>query len=40
MGKGVAIMPEAGQVFAPVNGTVTVVYPTGHAYAKSTRSSR
>ena len=25
-------MPEAGQVFAPVNGTVTVVYPTGHAY--------
>lgn len=32
MGKGIAIVPESGEVFAPVDGTLTVVYDTKHAY--------
>lgn len=32
MGKGVGIIPQADQVYAPVSGTLTAAYPTGHAY--------
>ena len=32
MGDGIAIMPSDGQIKAPINGTVAVVYPTAHAY--------
>lgn len=32
MGKGVAIIPESNEVYAPVDGTLSVVYETKHAY--------
>ncbi|VDG21181.1 PTS beta-glucoside transporter subunit IIABC [Lactobacillus sp.] [Lactiplantibacillus mudanjiangensis] len=31
MGQGLAIVPSKGEIHAPVDGTVTAVYPTGHA---------
>lgn len=31
LGKGVAIVPTDNEVFAPVNGTVTTLFPTKHA---------
>ena len=33
IGKGAAIIPSANQVYAPVNGKVATVFPTGHAIA-------
>lgn len=31
MGKGIAIEPTIGEAVSPVDGTITIVFPTGHA---------
>ncbi len=33
LGKGVAVIPSGTQICAPVDGTVSTVFPTGHAAA-------
>ncbi|WP_207942120.1 PTS system beta-glucoside-specific IIABC component [Enterococcus sp. DIV2402] len=36
LGKGVAIEPVVGKLFAPADGTVTTLFPTGHAVGLTT----
>ncbi len=36
LGKGIAIKPESGEVYAPADATVSTVFPTGHAVALTT----
>ncbi|MDE5718547.1 MAG: PTS glucose transporter subunit IIA, partial [Lachnospiraceae bacterium] len=33
LGQGAAVMPSVNLFFSPVDGTVTTVFPTGHAAA-------
>ena len=37
LGNGVGIQPEEGRIYAPFDGTATVVFPTGHAIGLTDR---
>lgn len=36
LGKGVAIVPKDGKVYAPADGVITTIFPTGHAVGMTT----
>ena len=36
LGQGVAILPEKGILYAPVDGTISTFFPTGHAIGMTT----
>ena len=36
IGKGVAIIPSDGKFYAPADGQLVALFPTGHAYAINT----
>lgn len=36
LGQGVAILPEDGRFYAPADGEITTMFPTGHAFAMTT----
>lgn len=36
LGKGIAIVPEEGKIYSPVDGTVEAAFPTGHAFGLRT----
>lgn len=36
LGQGVAVVPTDGKVYAPADGELVVVFPTGHAVAMKT----
>ena len=38
LGKGVAILPEEGVLYAPADGTISAFFPTGHAIGMTTDS--
>lgn len=38
LGAGVAVVPEEGVLRSPVAGTVTVAFPSGHAFAVRTKA--
>lgn len=36
LGKGIAVIPHANKIVAPADGTVKLIFPTGHAFTMST----
>lgn len=38
LGKGIAILPEDGKVYAPADGEITTLFPTNHALGLTTKS--
>ncbi len=36
VGRGIAIMPDNGRFYAPADGTLAALYPTGHAFCIAT----
>lgn len=36
LGKGIAVVPEDGHVYAPADGVISTVFPTGHAVGLTT----
>ena len=36
LGKGIALMPEVGVLYAPADGTISAFFPTGHAIGMTT----
>lgn len=39
IGKGIAIKPSEGKVYAPCDGTAVTVFPTGHALGIQTKAN-
>ena len=37
IGKGVAILPDGNEIYAPTSGTITTVFPTAHAIGLTTK---
>jgi len=36
LGKGIAVIPSEGKLYSPVDGTIAVAFPTGHALGLTT----
>nr|WP_318685188.1 PTS glucose transporter subunit IIA [uncultured Acetatifactor sp.] len=36
LGKGIAVIPSVGTIYAPADGEISTVFPTGHAAAMTT----
>lgn len=36
LGKGIAVIPTDGRVYAPADGVISTLFPTGHAVAMTT----
>ncbi len=37
LGKGAAVIPSTGEIYAPADGEISTIFPTGHAVALTTK---